>query len=208
MTDFVRMPEESDDQGPHHPSTTTRTPHSDLGEPSSWDETFDAIIFREESPLTAVRLTLFLLGCVLFLAAAVTVFAVSHYRLVVATFWILVLSAFGALVYLLQYVMREDDMLPPMARRAVGAMAEEWEYFCQDWREQVLLLTNEPQSEEYNEYTSPTEGPLDTTETASRYTTRPKARSRVFRVLVQPWVPLFSRRRRRRQQGQEENVVI
>ena len=111
--------------------------------------------FMPRNQLAAVRLAMGLLLTFLVIAALATVVAVKQYRLVVATFWAMLIVAFCALGQLLQYALaRDEDIVPPVVRRMVEAVATEMDNFRQDWREQVLLLKNEP---EENGYASATE---------------------------------------------------
>lgn len=156
------------------------------------------ISFMPRNQLATIRLALGLLLVILVLAALATVAGCRHYRLVVATFWAVLLLAFWGLAQLLQhYASTQGHILPPVLRRIVHAVATEYEHFCQDWREQVLLLKNEA---EQGTTTTTTSGTVDATAQSAPQTSQKQARSRVFRVLVQPWVPLLSRRRRKRQQ--------
>ena len=161
--------------------------------------------FMPRNQLAAIRLALGLLLAVLVVAALATVAACRQYRLVVATFWVILLMAFVGLAQLLQYsIQRNDNILPPLVRRMVHAAATEMEHFRQDWREQVLLLKNEPEEAEMGTQQQQVQ---DGSNLSNANQPRRRARSRVFRVFVQPFVPLLTRRKRRRQQEEEDTIV-
>lgn len=210
--DYERM---DDETRPRDATQTTRQPSSPPDrEQERWvsDVDHDEAINRDTLPanpmqielpfmprnqLAAVRLAMGLLLTVLVVAALATVVSVQNYRLVVATFWAFVLVAFVGLAQLLQSALeRDQDILPPVVRRVVEAVATEVEHFRRDWREQVLLLKNVP---EETGYATAATGETPVNEPCPDGQTRKKARSRLFRAVVQPWVPLLSRRRRRRQ---------
>jgi hypothetical protein len=140
--------------------------------------------------LAAVRLVLAILFGILVAAALVTVAAVQHYRLVVGTLWSILLLAYVGLASLLQHLV-QHDVVHPTVRRVARAIAKEVEDFRLDWREQVLLLAD-GSAEATQEAAA--DGAADPLSPPPR-----KPRSRIFRALVQPWVPLLRRRRRKRQ---------
>jgi hypothetical protein len=148
--------------------------------------------------LAAVRLVLAILFGILVVAALVTVAAVHRYRLVVGTLWSILLLAYVGLATLLQHLV-QHDVVHPTVRRVARAIAKEVEDFRLDWRERVLLLTDgsaEAAAVATQDVGSAAPPPLSPR----------KPRSRIFRALVQPWVPLLQRRRRRRQRQSEGQV--
>lgn len=194
-----------DDGGAGCPLSTLHAKEQEAWEPdkstnnNNINNTQYELSFMPRNQLAAIRLTLGLLAAILVVAALATVAACRQYRVVVATFWAMVLLAFVALAQLLQYAAKRD-ILPPVVRRAVQAVATEWEHFGQDWREQVLLLKQHPET------TTATQEEYDNTYIHhEEATSATRSRSRIFRVLVQPWVPLLSRRRKRRQQQQQQD---
>ena len=71
-----------------------------------------------QNQLEAVRFALGLLLAVLVVAALITVVSVRHYRLIVSTFWAILIVAYVGLAQLLQSALaREERILPRSIRR-------------------------------------------------------------------------------------------
>lgn len=154
--------------------------------------------------LTAVRGALGLLLSVRVMAALAMVVTVRQYRLVIATFWIVLVVAFLGLAQILQYALlreheqgRSHNILPRVARNMVQAVTTEWDNFQKDWREQVLLLTEDDNNNSHTDTTTKQIGNSVNNEenvNPSEMLARGKPRSRVFRALVRPLLPLLRKR--------------
>lgn len=154
------------------------------------------VTFAVRNQLSAVRLALGLLLTVLVLAALTTIVAAKKYRHVVMVFWIILLLAYLGLAWLLQDALeRDESILTPTLRRAVGELRKEHENFLLDWREHMLLLKNEAEAKDDD---GDVVADTNIVITGSKGYQRPKPRSLVFRTLVKPWVSLVRRRRMRR----------
>jgi hypothetical protein len=161
-------------------------------------------------PQTALRFALSLLGVALVVAALATIVSIRQYRFVVTTFWIMLLVAYIALAHFLQYIVGRD-VLPPVVRHVVNVSQREFQDFVHDWQSQVLLLTNHNDGNnhesdipsamayDYTAFADGTSNPSEQQHSTDTRLPRPP-RSRIFRVVVQPWLPLLSKRRRQQRQ--------
>ena len=134
---------------------------------------------------SALTLLLFLLLVISLLCWTLS----PTYALVVGVSLSLVATLFVGLVYFVQNdVLRTKRVFHPYLHAAVAALQREVDDFRSDWQNEQLFLTYDA-----------------TPETMGAGTTRnrvpPKPKSRIFRVLVTPFLPLMRRRRRRQERA-------
>jgi hypothetical protein len=196
---------------PHEVHVTVTTVHTDDD-----DSDTPSIPPSEEPPVdsddsvlprtmqASVRLGMTLLFALLVPAALLTVWcAPKQYALVIGAFWLLLILLFMGLVWVVRAVIMNDArarVFHPYLHAVADHLFQEYNDFREDWRHEILLLTDGPAEEEKT-----TAAAAQTqTQTPTLPAKRRKPKSTVFRAIVQPFLPLFRRRRRRKQREQEE----
>ena len=139
-----------------------------------------------------IRVGMTLLFVLLVPAAVLTIISSPDYALVLTVAWIIVLGLFAGLILVVRSVNTNRRIFHPYIHAVADAVVQEWQDFRSDWNEsETLLLENEHSVT------------VATTDASSSPGEEPKprrrrAKSRVFRAVVQPFLPFFRRRRKRR----------
>ena len=168
-------------------STATTTPGPEDTEPT--------IAPSSSESLRSIQFAMTLLFVLLAPAALLSLCVAQQYRFLVLTFWIFLWMLFGSLIWFLQYVTQHPTILHPVLHRMARAIVQEYRHFVTDWQNEILLLTNgtddPPLSQQQQQQQQHDRGE----ENNNNETARPRPKSRIFRVLVQPLVPFLTRRR-------------
>jgi hypothetical protein len=142
-------------------------------------------ILRNHSPVHSIRMALTYLLLLLVPACAMTLIAVPNYHLLLGTFWLFLFALFGSFVWFIQHDVIHRRALHPYIHAMYDTVVREYTDFMGDWRQQLLLLTYD---ETFHEA-----GTKECAEGPSRH----KIRSKVFKVVVKPFLPFLRRRRRK-----------
>lgn len=139
-----------------------------------------------------LRMAMTLLLGLIVVGILFTIVAVPQYALLIGSMWTLLVLLFGGFVWFVQTVSRTRGVFHPVIHAAAAAVMREYEAFTQDWRDEVLLLTDGRENQAWQ--TS-----AETEDYVSKHQKR-KAKSKIFRWVVKPFVPLLTRRKRRRKE--------
>ncbi|GKY97313.1 hypothetical protein MPSEU_000689700 [Mayamaea pseudoterrestris] len=151
-------------------------------------------IIRNQSPTHSVRMALTYLLFLLVPACILTLFALpAAYHLVLGTFWLFIFLLFASLVWFIQTDVIHRRALHPYIHAAYDAVVSEYRSFVGDWREHVLMLTN------HDANASDANEPIanDDDDALKQRRKRPKIKSKMFKIMVKPLLPLLKRRRRK-----------
>jgi cation transport ATPase len=130
-----------------------------------------------------------------------TFLLVPQYAVLLALLWTLLISLFAGLAWFVQNAILKDrsTVLHPYLHAAAAAVMAECQLFSQDWREEVLMLTNEAEHPDKKVDASARSG------TFAIQLPKRKGKSRMFRLVVRPFLPMMSRRRQKRKVQEDAN---
>jgi hypothetical protein len=160
------------------------------------------LTFMPQSQSHMIRTAMTMLLGLMVAGMLYTFVLVPQYALLLGLLWIVLISLFGGLAWFIQNAVLQNrsTVLHPYIHAAAAAVIFEYKLFAEDWREEVLMLTNEAANP-------------DKTVDASARAAGPymlqqpkrKGKSRLFRLAVRPFLPMMSRRRQRRKDREESN---
>lgn len=132
-----------------------------------------------------------------------TFLLVTQYAAFLALLWTLLISLFAALAWFVQnsVLKNRSTVLHPYLHAAAAAVMTEYQLFYRDWREEVLLLTNDAENPDKQVDASARAGTFAMMQPPPKR----KGKSRLFRLVVRPFLPMMSRRRQRRKERKEES---
>jgi hypothetical protein len=131
-----------------------------------------------------------------------TFLLVPQYAVLLTLLWTLLISLFAGLAWFVQNAVLKNrsTVLHPYLHAAAAAVMTEYQLFSQDWRDEVLMITNEAEHPDKR---------VDASARAGTFAMQPppkrKGKSRLFRLVVRPFLPMMSRRRQRRKEREEAN---
>jgi len=181
----------------------------------------------------AIQFVMTLLFTLFVAGALLSFLAAQQYRLIVAIVWLLLSCWLGLLCYLVLEAIQDDtthnterrrrgrvaQLFHPMVQTAADLVATEIQNFRNDWSEQVLLLTYqeegdavEEEEDDAGDNKNNTEQPTNNNKQRWRRRSsqrdnagggRKQPKSRLFRILVRPILPLIQRRKQQQQKQQQ-----
>jgi hypothetical protein len=130
-----------------------------------------------------------------------TFILVPQYAVLLVLLWTLLISLFAGLAWFVQNAVLKNrsTVLHPYLHAAAAAVMTEYQLFSQDWREEVLMLTSDAEHPDKKVDASARSG------TFAMQPPKRKGKSRLFRLVVRPFLPMTSRRRQRRKEREEVN---
>lgn len=143
-----------------------------------------------------IQFSMTCLLCVFVVAMLLSIAVAPKYRLLLITFWIVIGGFFTGLIALMQSEISQKRAraVYPYLQVVASNVAKEMSAFQQDWREQVLMISNDPHNEVSAETTDQNTGILE----SDLQRAPSKARSKIFKLMVAPFVPIIRRRKRRK----------
>jgi hypothetical protein len=155
--------------------------------------------FLPQNQAHAVRMAMTLLLGLLVTGVLCTFLMVPQYALLLSLFWMLLISLFAGLVWFVQTAVLQNrtSVFHPYVHKFGAAVMSEYHAFYDDWRQEVLMLTNQDVADDL-------EG--SSGKSASSYAPQQpskKGESRLFRLAVKPFLPLMARRRQRKKAAQQ-----
>jgi hypothetical protein len=149
------------------------------------------LIPRSQERMVGMAMTL--LFALLVSAMFLSFRLVPQFRFLIGMFWVALIGLFWALVVFVQSdaMRHRGRVFHPFIHAAVDILQREFENFGDDWRQEILLVTNTA----HNPDMAPDSG-VGSTEMSEP--TKRKRKSKIFTALVVPFLPLFAGRRRAR----------
>jgi hypothetical protein len=164
----------------------------------------DILQFLPHSQSHMIRTVMTMLLALLVAGILCTFLLVPQYAVFLALLWTLLISLFAALAWFVQNAVLKNrsTVLHPYLHAAAAAVMTEYQLFSQDWRDEVLMLTNEAEHPDKQ---------VDLNARAGTYAMmlppppKRKGKSKLFRLVVRPFLPMLSRRRQRKKEQKEAN---
>jgi hypothetical protein len=181
----------------HHESTEGSQHHN-----SEYESTEAHILrFVPRSQSYVIRTAMTILLGLLVAGILCTFFLVPQYAVLLALLWTLLISLFAGLAWFVQNAVLKNrsTVLHPYLHAAAAAVMTEYQLFSQDWRDEILMLTNEAAHPDKT---------VDLSARAGTFAMQPpkrKGKSRLFRLVVRPFLPMMSRRRQRKRERRDVN---
>jgi hypothetical protein len=190
----------------HHESVEDAQHHqnSEYESESTQAAAYEVMSFLPHSQSHMIRTVMTMLLGLLVAGILCTFLLVPQYALFLASLWTLLISLFAALAWFVQNAVlnNRSTVLHPYLHAAAAAVMTEYQLFSQDWRDEVLMLTNEAEHPDKQVDASARAG----TFAMMQPPLKRKGKSKLFRLVVRPFVPMMSRRRQRKKERKEANV--
>jgi hypothetical protein len=169
-------------------------------------QTNDILQFLPHSQSHMIRTAMTMLLALLVAGIMCTFLLVqSQYAVFLALLWTLLVSLFAALAWFVQNAVLKNrsTVLHPYLHAAAAAVMTEYRLFSQDWRDEVLMLSNEAEHPDKQVDLNARAGNYDSMQAAPP---KRKGKSKLFRLVVRPFLPMLSRRRRRKNTERQEQT--
>jgi hypothetical protein len=163
----------------------------------------DFLSFLPHSQSHMIRTVMTMLLALLVAGILCTFLLVPQYAIFLALLWTLLISLFAALAWFVQNAVLKNrsTVLHPYLHAAAAAVMTEYQLFSQDWRDEVLMITNEAEHPDKQVDASARAG----TFAMMQPPLKRKGKSKLFRLVVRPFLPMLSRRRQRKKEREEAN---
>lgn len=169
------------------------------------------VVLLPRTAQASVQLAMTLLVALLVPAAFLTILCAPQYAFIITISWAMIILLFFAFTCFARSIILRDaraKIFHPYLHAVVDPFLQEIDNFNQDWKEEMLLLTDgtvdqssdapkDCSTAELPQHGPPFALPDEAQATVSK---RRKPKSIIFRVMVKPFVPLVRRRKRRQNQ--------
>jgi hypothetical protein len=182
------------------PAAHHESPEGSQHHTSEYESTQGYVLsFVPRSQSYVIRTAMTMLLGLLVAGILCTFLLVPQYAVLLALLWTLLISLFAGLAWFVQNAVLKNrsTVLHPYLHAAAAAVMTEYQLFSQDWRDEVLMLTNEAAHPDKK---------VDASARAGTFAMQPpkrKGKSKLFRLVVRPFLPMLSRRRQRKKEREE-----